>query len=168
MASSHHGPLYSDLSGAGKLLIRVGPGGPGTHATGQEWDTFFLWAKLLPPSSRAAREMVGSTGGVPLSHRVFGQLCPQWSSRLSPWPAGHPGGHLLSARQPAASSGVQFPKATDLLGAQRLSGYGCDARVMAAVRGAAAKTKRSTRTAAAPRGQPEPPRGPAEHHTARA
>ena len=97
--------------------------------------------------------MVGSTGGVPLSHRVFGQPCPQWSGRLSPWPAGHPGGHLLSARQPAASSGVRFPEATDLLGAQRLSGYACGARVMAAVRGAAAKTKRSTRTAAARRSE---------------
>lgn len=136
-----------------KLLIKVGPGASGTRATGRERDTFFLWAKLLPRSSRALRETVGSTGGVPLSHRAFGQPCPRGSGRLSPWPAGHPGGHLLSARQRAASSGVRFPEATDLLGALRLSGYACGARVMAAVRGAAAKTKRSTRTAAAPRSE---------------
>ena len=136
-----------------KLLIKVGPGASGTRATGRERDTFFLWAKLLPPSSRALRETVGSTGGVPSSHRAFGQSCPRGSGRLSPWPAGHPGDHLLSARQRAASSGVRFPEATDLLGALRLSGYACGARVMAAVRGAAAKTKRSTRTAAAPRSE---------------
>lgn len=134
-------------------MIKVGPGASGTRATGRERDTFFLWAKLLPRSSRALRETVGSTGGVPLSHRAFGQPCPRGSGRLSPWPAGHPGGHLLSARQRAASSGVRFPEATDLLGALRLSGYACGARVMAAVRGAAAKTKRSTRTAAAPRSE---------------
>ena len=153
MASSHRGPRSSDLSGAVKLLIKVGPGASGTRATGRERDTFFLWAKLLPPSSRALRETVGSTGGVPSSHRAFGQSCPRGSGRLSPWPAGHPGDHLLSARQRAASSGVRFPEATDLLGALRLSGYACGARVMAAVRGAAAKTKRSTRTAAAPRSE---------------
>ena len=157
MASSHRGPRSSDLSGAVKLLIKVGPGASGTRATGRERDTFFLWAKLLPPSSRALRETVGSTGGVPSSHRAFGQSCPRGSGRLSPWPAGHPGDHLLSARQRAASSGVRFPEATDLLGALRLSGYACGARVMAAVRGAAAKTKRSMRTAAAPRSDVFPP-----------
>ncbi|KAJ1075779.1 hypothetical protein K5549_020527, partial [Capra hircus] len=60
---------------------------------------------------------------------------------------------LQTPRAPAASSGVRFPEATDLLGALRLSGYACGARVMAAVRGAAAKTKRSTRTASAPRSE---------------
>uniref|UniRef100_A0A8C2S1C7 Uncharacterized protein n=1 Tax=Capra hircus TaxID=9925 RepID=A0A8C2S1C7_CAPHI len=64
---------------------------------------------------------------------------------------------LQTPRAPAASSGVRFPEATDLLGALRLSGYACGARVMAAVRGAAAKTKRSTRTASARNALREPP-----------
>ena len=99
---------------------------------------------------------------------LSGSCLPEGPAGLSPRLPGTRRPPSFPARPLSASSGVRFPEATDLLGAQRLSGYAGGARLMAAVRGAAAKTKTLyvNHRCAEFGGQPEPPRGPAEHHTA--
>lgn len=102
-----------------------------------------------------------------------------------------PAGLLLSVRYPSFRavlpalslapklSSPFLPEAADLLGAQRLSSYAAGAGVMAAVRGAAAETKRSapsararrpegTRASTPPLGTSRPARLPGNRETYRA
>lgn len=110
---------------------------------------------------------MGSPGSVPSSLLAFGRPPPLGAGPPAPPCPAPPAGAVLPRTSSPRALESGPPEATDLLGAQRLSGYPAGARLMAAARGAAAKTNRSTRSPTAPRSEaPEPPRGPAEHHTA--
>lgn len=84
----HHGSLCSDLSGAARLLTRASPCRSCTRATGQEQDTFFLWAKLLPPISRDSENHTGrqweSQEATLFLTKLSGRCLPEGPAGLSP------------------------------------------------------------------------------------
>lgn len=100
------------------------------------------------PNSRLRARGWGDTGPL-LETSVSPRVRPAFPS-----PAGHPGASRVfpRARWPQALAS-DSPEAPDSPAASPLSGYAAGAREMAAVRGAAAKTKRRARSATAPRSE---------------